>query len=285
MLVIVSCVLLLFSNPPTPDSFHFTYEDQHWHVPYSAIGFDGIDPTTISPILWERWIQEELVPKIEWEPQNAKFLDRKMVPHRLGNKIDKTKTWKELYTQFPNSIYQPILIHTYSVRPNLSYQQLKQLKQKKLGEYTTYFRQSNVNRTRNLELSSCAIDHKVVMPNEIFSFNQTVGMRTTQKGYRFAKIIVKGEYSEGVGGGICQTSSTLFNAVDKAGLRVIQQISHSRSVPYVPKGRDATVSWGGPDFQFQNNLTTPILIVSDIMNGALHITIYGENNNQFHPKS
>ncbi|WP_052807433.1 VanW family protein [Risungbinella massiliensis] len=275
---IISCLsLMFFFNPPIPNSFHFTYQDQHWYVPYSTLGFDGVDPTTISPLLWDRWIQKEVVPKIEWKAQDAKFLHRKMVAHRLGNKIDRTKTWENLYT----STYQTIPIYTYSVRPKLSYQQLKRLKQKKLGEYTTYFQQSNENRTRNLELSSCAIDHKVVMPNEIFSFNQTVGMRTTQKGYRFAKIIVKGEYSEGVGGGICQTSSTLFNAADKAGLRIIQQISHSRSVPYVPKGRDATVSWGGPDFQFQNNRPTPILIVSDIMNGVLHISIYGENDNQF----
>lgn len=85
-------------------------------------------------------------------------------------------------------------------------------------------------------------------------------MRTPDKGYMKAPVIVRGELSEGVGGGICQVSSTLFNAVDRAGLEIVQRYSHSRRVPYVPPGRDATVSWGGPDLRFQNKYNQPVLI-------------------------
>ena len=82
-----------------------------------------------------------------------------------------------------------------------------------------------------------------------------------------AKIIVRGEFSEGIGGGICQISSTLYNAVDRAGLKIVERYSHSRSVPYVPPGRDATVNWGGPDFSFKNNYNQPILIRAQALPG------------------
>ena len=88
-----------------------------------------------------------------------------------------------------------------------------------------------------------------------------------------AKIIVRGEFSEGIGGGICQISSTLFNAVDRAGLTIIERYSHSRSVPYVPHGRDATVNWGGPDFSFRNNYNQPILIRAQALPGRVYISI------------
>lgn len=87
-----------------------------------------------------------------------------------------------------------------------------------------------------------------------------VGERISGKGYMPATVIVKGEFSEDFGGGICQVSSTLFNAVDNAGLKVVQRYSHSREVSYVPLKRDATVSWNGPDLIFKNEYNQPILI-------------------------
>ncbi|MFP3440966.1 VanW family protein, partial [Pantoea sp. SIMBA_133] len=117
----------------------------------------------------------------------------------------------------------------------------------------THFRKNNLERTSNIELAAEAINNTVVFPGETFSFNQTVGKRTKERGYLPAPIIVKGELSEGIGGGICQVSSTLFNAVDQAGVQIIERYSHSRSVPYVKPGRDATVSWYGPDFSFRNH--------------------------------
>lgn len=141
----------------------------------------------------------------------------------------------------------------------------------------TYFNSSNKSRSHNISLSAKAIDNHVVFPNETFSFNQVVGMRTRNKGYKSAPIIVKGELSEGVGGGICQVSSTLFNAVDRAGLQIVQRYSHTRSVPYVPPGRDATVSWGGPDFRFQNQYNQPILIRAKRYGGSMIITLYSSD--------
>ena len=80
----------------------------------------------------------------------------------------------------------------------------------------------------------------------------------------------------GIGGGICQTSSTLFNAVDQAGLEMIERYTHSREVGYVPAGRDATVSWGGPDFRFRNPFSYPVLIRSSVdkQRGEIQVTVH-----------
>nr|WP_224749517.1 VanW family protein [Polycladospora coralii] len=170
------------------------------------------------------------------------------------------------------------------VRPILTTEQLGTLKQKHLATYQTVFNPYNRNRKHNIDLSVQAIDHVVVQPGEIFSFNKRVGPRSAHKGYRSAKIIVRGEYSEGIGGGICQTSSTLFNAVDRAGLEIKQRASHSKQVTYVPLGRDATVSWHGPDFKFQNQLNQPILVSAMSKYGRLTISIYGPQNIVYHTK-
>jgi len=143
-----------------------------------------------------------------------------------------------------------------------------------LSSYTTYFDPTNTHRAHNIQLSSNAINGHVVNVGEVFSFNQVVGERTLERGYKPAPEIVKGEYTEGIGGGICQTSSTLFNAVDAAGLRVIERVSHSHVVTYVPIGRDATVSWREPDFKFQNQLNAPIKISSKTQDGKITVAIY-----------
>src|SRR5699024_8549970 len=102
---------------------------------------------------------------------------------------------------------------------------------------------------------------------ETFSFNNVVGKRTKEKGYKKAPVIVKGELAEDIGGGICQVSSTLFNAVNLQGIEIVERYSHSREVPYVPPGKDATVSWWGPDFVFKNRYSHPVLIRAIVEKG------------------
>ena len=158
--------------------------------------------------------------------------------------------------------------------PRVDSELLDYIRQQHLGQYITYYNSRNKERSHNIHLASEAIDNHVVFPGETFSFNGVVGKRTKEKGYLPAPIIVKGELSEGIGGGICQVSSTLFNAVDKAGLQIIERYSHSKQVPYVPPGRDATVSWYGPDFTFQNLYQQPILIRAKAINGSMIVNIY-----------
>ncbi|MGE7054423.1 VanW family protein, partial [Paenibacillus glucanolyticus] len=156
---------------------------------------------------------------------------------------------------------------------------------KPIGYYVTYFNSSNKNRSHNIALASKAIDSAVVFPGETFSFNEVVGMRTIDRGYKRAGVIVRGELSEGVGGGICQVSSTLFNAIDRAGLQIVKRYSHSRNVPYVLPGRDATVSWGGPDFVFENAYNQPILIRAYGSGGRMTVSIFSSELIEYKPRN
>ncbi|WP_040208883.1 VanW family protein [Neobacillus jeddahensis] len=140
-----------------------------------------------------------------------------------------------------------------------------------LSSYTTYFDSSVVGRSKNIELSAQAIDNIIVGSQDIFSYNTTVGPSDVEHGYQPAKEIVNKQLVDGIGGGICQTSSTLFNAVDQVGVRYVEKHHHSLSVGYVPEGRDATVSYGGPDFRFQNTTGIPFLIKAVYGNGKLTI--------------
>jgi len=131
-----------------------------------------------------------------------------------------------------------------------------------IGEYETKFGLKATARNVNIALAAKLIDNKIVRPGEIFSYNETVGPTTKANGFKSAQVFFKGKKSYGYGGGVCQVSSTLFNAVEKAGLKVIERHSHSLPVDYVPKGKDAATSHGGIDFKFENNLDKPVRIDS-----------------------
>jgi vancomycin resistance protein YoaR len=162
---------------------------------------------------------------------------------------------------------------------------LGNIQSKRIGRYITSFNLSNKERTNNIKLATIAINNTVLFPGETFSFNKVVGKRTAGKGYLRAPVIIRGSFSEDIGGGICQVSSTLFNAVDNAGLHIIQRFSHSRKVNYIPPGRDATVSWYGPDFVFKNKYNQPILIQAKTLGNKLIIKIYSSDVIEYRPKN
>lgn len=174
-----------------------------------------------------------------------------------------------------NYYNKEMILPIYETYPTVTEDDLKEIKESLISHYTTYFPNSQ-GRPTNIKLSSQAIDHYVVGPNEVFSFNQVVGQRTRELGYQEAPVIVNKELVTGIGGGICQTSSTLYNAVDLAGLEIVERHAHSREVSYVPANRDATVAWGGPDFKFRNQYDFPILIsaYTSIENGMIEVQIY-----------
>lgn len=221
---------------------------------------------------------KQLDQKVYREPINAVLNDHgSIVPGRVGYKLYQQAFMEKFYAYFYRQGPSKIEVPEMNIYPKVDSELLAHISTQQLGQYVTYFNSSNKSRSHNISLSAKAIDNHVVFPNETFSFNQVVGMRTRNKGYKSAPIIVKGELSEGVGGGICQVSSTLFNAVDRAGLQIVQRYSHTRSVPYVPPGRDATVSWGGPDFRFQNQYNQPILIRAKRYGGSMIITLYSSD--------
>jgi len=131
------------------------------------------------------------------------------------------------------------------------------------------------HRLNNVVLSSAAVDGLILMPGEEFSFNQTVGRRTWERGYRPAPAIVGGRTVDVVGGGICQVSSSIYNAIMDSEIQIEERRPHSRPVPYLPVGRDATVSWGTIDFRFANNTQFPLRIDADVNERTLTVRVFG----------
>lgn len=144
-----------------------------------------------------------------------------------------------------------------------------------LARFTTTYNPGKVGRTHNLTIASGRVNGTVLKPGQVFSVNDCVGPRVAEAGFRMAQVFVRGKLEEGLGGGVCQVSSTLYNAVLLAGLKVIERHPHSRTVPYVRAGRDATVAYGLRDFRFQNSNSGPIAIIATAGGAHLTVDIYG----------
>ncbi len=144
-----------------------------------------------------------------------------------------------------------------------------------VGTCTTRYDVSDVNRTTNLVIACQKINGKVVLPGETFSYNKALGPRTTAAGYKNGKVYEGGEVVDGIGGGICQISSTLYNAILTANLETVERRNHQFVTSYLPAGRDATVVYGMTDFKFKNTRKYPVRIVASARNGIATVSIYG----------
>lgn len=145
---------------------------------------------------------------------------------------------------------------------------------KLMASYTTKTT-SNSNRNTNIELSANAINGTTLYPGDTFSFNEATGERTAEKGYKEAAAISGGQSVPEVGGGVCQTSSTLFNAVARANLEIVYRSPHAWPSDYVEKGMDATVNWPNLDFKFKNNTDYPVFIVAYYEDRKVTVELYG----------
>ncbi len=144
-----------------------------------------------------------------------------------------------------------------------------------ISAYTTSFASSDANRAHNVMLAASKIDGVILNPGDTFSYNKVVGPRTAKAGFKNAHVYEGNRIVDGMGGGICQVSSTLYNTVLMADLKIVKRTNHSMPVGYVPPGRDATVSFGTIDFVFQNDKTYPIKICATSANRTLTISIEG----------
>ena len=144
-----------------------------------------------------------------------------------------------------------------------------------LSTFTTRYDASNYNRSTNIELATKSINGTVIMPGEVFSYNQTIGRTTLEKGYKEGTAYVGGKVVPDVGGGICQVSSTLYNTALLANLEITERSNHLFETSYVAPSRDATVYWGSIDFKFKNTRSYPIKIVGTAKNGVVKIDLYG----------
>jgi len=135
------------------------------------------------------------------------------------------------------------------------------------GRYSTDFDEGMKNRSKNLRIACGVVDGIVLQTGEVFSFNEHIGLATKEKGYLPAKIFIDGKETEGLGGGICQLSSTLYNSAELSGMTILERHAHSRRVYYVPKGRDAATAYGGVDLKFRNDFEYPVRIRAMAENG------------------
>lgn len=141
-------------------------------------------------------------------------------------------------------------------------------------EFSTKYNLQDKNRSNNIALATSSINGTIIKAGETFSYNQVVGERTEDRGYQTAKIIFDGAFTQGVGGGVCQVSSTLYNTALLSGLDVTVRVPHSMPISYVPLGRDAMVS-SLQDLQFTNNTPSDIYIVGKTENGSIYFKMYG----------
>ncbi len=144
-----------------------------------------------------------------------------------------------------------------------------------IASYSTSYSTSSSNRKTNIHLASDKINGLTLNPGEVFSFNGVVGPRNAANGYKIAQVYSGGKSVDGIGGGICQVSSTLYNAVVFADLEIVSRKNHTLPVSYVPLGRDATVSYGTIDFKFKNNKETPVKFEVLHDGSTLTVNIYG----------
>ncbi len=144
-----------------------------------------------------------------------------------------------------------------------------------LSTFSTNYNAGNADRTTNLRLAASKINGTVLLPNEEFSYNSVVGERTINAGYKMAATYSNGAVVDGLGGGICQISSTLYDAVVMANLKITTRRNHQFVTSYVPAGKDATVVWGSQDFKFVNSRKNPVRITATVQGGVATVQVWG----------
>lgn len=225
---------------------------------------------------------DEIAGELTVEPVNAKiksfnsetksFLFTEPVD---GLVVDKEKL-ADSVVQAVNSGNHQVKIQQEPVTPKKTSVELNAI-YGQVSSATTDASSSTSNRLTNISLACKSFDGYMVKPGETFSFNQVVGQRTSEKGYKSAGAIENGIMTQQIGGGICQVSTTLFNAVVKADLEIAERKPHSRPSSYVDLGKDAAVDWPNQDFKFKNTSSNPVYISAELTSKKrVVISIYGE---------
>lgn len=209
----------------------------------------------------------------EITPQNTMAIKNEQVGRVINT--------EDLISQIKGiDIFKPIPVMTLKFKeqqPTLTAAQLEDQKITGLiSSYTTRFDPSQTARSENVRLAAKALDKAIIKPGDTLSFNQIVGERTVEAGYKDAYIIVNGKFVPGLAGGICQVSSTLYNTGLLANLPVTQRSNHDLAISYVPLGQDATVAYPTLDLKFKNNTGAYLLIRTKVTNNSVTIDLYGK---------
>lgn len=199
----------------------------------------------------------------------------RVVPARVGRVLDREKTAKAILRAALDHTSRLATLAMKTAQPSRTTEQAKALGINGLvGSYETLF-SGTANRIHNVQLVAKLIDNKLIAPGAVFSFNKTTGQRSAAKGFLIAPQIVNGQLVDALGGGICQVSTTAFNAAFEAGLPIMERVNHALYISHYPLGRDATVNWPSPDLKFRNDTGHWLLIRTFSSYDTLLVALYG----------
>lgn len=281
-----------FKNQDYPLKLDRSYEaiekwlDQVFQVPtgswYADIRESLIRPSKVITAYDFGLDREEILAQLQ---SISKSINRPMIAARIsyangllvntdghvGQELDIEGTWQKIIREHEQKTIE-LVVNDVPARPdNVDLIKIRDI----LGDYTTYFNSQDVPRTKNLRLAAMALDSQLIPPGQVFSYNDVVGERTEAAGYLPAFVFSDQAVIKGNGGGICQDSSTLYQAVLQAHLPIVEKHTHSLPVTYVLKGQDATVSFGILDFRFRNDTQGYLLISARTGSNWLRIQLFG----------
>ena len=222
-------------------------------------------------------IYEDIKSKIERKPENASISIGSSIDVKKGEegvKINRDEFRKAIYDAIKPNVDVTVKVPIESVTPEITSDELSRI-DGIIGTYRTNFSPNVEGRNENIRLSAQYMNNYLLMPGEVFSYNKVTRLKTVSNGYKNATVIVNGEIEEGLGGGVCQVSSTLYNSVLYSGLEIVQRRPHSIPSSYVNYGRDAVVSDNAIDFKFRNNYDFPVYLKTYVGSSSVTVTIYG----------
>ena len=239
------------------------YSEQGYQVSFSFT-------TVPAQVLTAQQIHDEIAGEMKnagYDPETESI-----TPEQLGAEFDVSSAQKALDAAEPGMVVEIDAAIEY---PRVTAEELKDvLFRDMLGECRTKVGGTEARKS-NVKLSAASINGYVLNCGDVFSYNEVVGQRTAARGYQPAPAYVKGETVDEIGGGICQTSSTLYLACLRGNLEITERHAHRYIPTYIAAGMDATVSWGGPDYKFTNNTNYPIKIVTTYADGYLTVKLLG----------
>jgi vancomycin resistance protein YoaR len=238
---------------------------------------------TVNVVLDPTGIERKLHPLVKpftQKPEDATFRvsgDRAYVMKaKNGTTLDTKGAQKSIFSAGTGPGNRTAMLGLTALQPELTTKEAKALGiRERISTFTTDMGTSSPNRIWNVHLLGNYLEGTVVKAGETFSYNEVVGPRTIERGFREGQMIFGGVLIPSIGGGVCQTATTIFNAAFEAGLPVKERHNHSWYISHYPMGRDATVSWGGPDLAFKNDLKNAILIDVSYTDATFTISFYG----------
>lgn len=264
-------------------AFNYTRSDNTWENIKRRTGLRFNKPYTIKlkATYSEIKLSEELSKisnEINIDAQDATLKvepngEIRRTKSKIGKQVDLSRLKEEIYTMLNNKRIKDVNLEVIDLKPRISTEEVESI-DTILAQFSTSFNDST-SRGSNIHVAGESTSDILLMPGEMFSYNRATGARTWNNGYKSAPIIVGGRVVNGEGGGVCQVSTTIYNAALLSGLKIDEVHNHTIPSRYAPRGRDASVSYGYTDLKFTNPFNHPIYIKNIVGNGAITTKIYG----------